>query len=85
MGLASGKEVGVSTGEVEGAFGTPPRDWGGRGADADSGREAGRDEGVVAALPVEWWLWLLTPPPKSLSLWAMMPGMAMSSSGDRIS
>jgi len=28
---------------------------------------------------------LLTPPPKSLSLWAMMPGMAMSSSGERIS
>ena len=30
-------------------------------------------------------LLLLTPPPKSLSLWAMMPGIAMSSSGERIS
>lgn len=58
-----------------------PKDRGGVGAD----READDPESMGDVTPSPLLEVLLTPPPKSLSLWAMMPGMAMSSSGDRIS
>ena len=60
--------------------------------DTESGRDAGREDGEITppattlpALLLSLVLLLLMPPPKSLSRWAMMPGIAMSSSGDRIS
>jgi len=76
-------------GEAEGAAGEAasllnspfPKERGGVGTEEMDSADL-RSTCETAPLILEL---LLTPPPKSLSLWAMMPGMAMSSSGERIS